>query len=371
LILLILLIAGGVAGLWLAPANESAMPDQLDLGTVALNSRIELNARLLTSANLTPIELLHQKIDQKLPAAIRSYWKQVDPQQFRGTNQSVELNLLQPKVRASQFLRVSQVTPRQERLWYKGNPFLEVDFQLDTSRTGIFSGEIVGKLGRRRASFPVRYTVEDRSNLPRALVISPFAGDSTEHGTNFNTVVSVLSAASVRTDYLRSLPVELDAYQLVLLADSPLVNVTSAQAAELRQLLSRGGRLILACNYFYRGTVAGANRIAEGSGLVIVDDESLGKVQCSNITVDELTRGVQLLQMHRASPIQVSLAVAKPLVFGADGHCYAAVSRPVGGGELIVLTQSLWWNWVNEASGKNDNANFLRNLLSVGAGTSP
>jgi hypothetical protein len=358
-------------GLWLAPANESAMPDQLDLGTVALNSRIELNARLLTSANLTPIELLHQKIDQKLPAAIRPYWKQVDPQQFRGTNQSVELNLLQPKVRASQFLRVSQVTPRQERLWYKGNPFLEVDFQLDTSRTGIFSGEIVGKLGRRRASFPIRYTVEDRSNLPRAVVISPFAGDSTEYGTNFNTVVSVLSAAPVRIDYLRSLSVQLDAYQLVLLADSPLVNVTAAQVAELRQLLSRGGRLILPCNYFYRGTVAGANRIAEESGLVIVDDESPGKVQCSNITVDELTRGVQLLQMHRASPIQVSLSVAKPLVFGADGHCYAAVSRPVGGGELIVLTQSLWWNWVNDVSHKNDNANFLRNLLSVGAGTSP
>ena len=362
---LFLLVIGGLAALWFAPARESAMPDQLDLGTVSKGARVEIHFRMLTSANLTPIELVHQKIDAKLPAGLRAYWKYFDPKQFRSTNRTVDLAKLHPEVSGDSFFRIGKITPRQNPNWFRGNPYIEVELELDTSRAGSFSGKLYAKDNRRRATVPIRFAVEDRSGLPRALVTSPFTGDSTDHGTDFSIVVSILSSMRAQVDYVRELPGSLEPYSLVLIAEREMSQLSQAEGTEVKNLMLRGGRVVLSCNSFWGGTVNGANRIAEQFGLSIVDSEEPGKRQCTNIASDLLTENVKSVWVHRPSPVQIKLDTAKPLVFGPGGNCYAGVARPITGGELIVLTQSLWWHWVNELATNSDNAILLRNFLTL------
>ena len=362
---LILMVIGGLVAPWFAPAYENAMPDHLDLGTVSKGARVEIHVRMFTSANLTPIELAHQRIDAKLPAGLRAYWQYFDPKQLRSTNKTVDLAKLHPKVFGDSFLHITKVTPRQEAHWYRGNPFVEVELELDTSRVGSFRRTLRGKVDHRRATLPIQFTVQERPGFPRALVISPFTGDSTEHGTDFNTVVSILSSIPAQVDYVRELPQSLEAYSLVLIAEGELAKLSAAEATEVRNVMLRGGRVILHCNYFFRGTVDGANRVAEEFGLSVADVDEAGKRQCANIASDPLTENVKKVWLHRASPIRVKLDSAKPLVFGSEGNCYAGVARPITGGELIVLTQSLWWSWAHEFSSNSDNAILFRNFLTL------
>lgn len=362
---LFVVVIGGLVALWFAPARENAMPDQLDLGTLSKGARVEIQVRMLTSANLTPIELAHQKIDAKLPVGLRSYWKYLDPKQLRSTNNTVDLAKLDPKVSGDSFFRITKVTPQQNRNWFRGNPFFEVELELDTSRAGSFSGELHAKVDRRRATLPIRFTVQERSSLSRALVISPFRGDGTDRGTHFNRIVSILSSIGAQVDYVRKLPRSLELYSLVLVADSELAKLSATEANEVRNVMLRGGRVVLSCNYFWRGTVDGANRVAEEFGLSVVDWDGPLKHGCTNIIADILTENVESVWLNRPSPIQIKLDTAKALVFGPEGNCYAGVARPIAGGELIVLAQSLWWLWANEFSTNSDNAILLRNFLTL------
>src|SRR5690349_16069936 len=53
LIALVLVLGGGLAGLWFAPTEEGSMPDRLDLGRLAKNARVEISVNTLTSTNLS------------------------------------------------------------------------------------------------------------------------------------------------------------------------------------------------------------------------------------------------------------------------------------------------------------------------------
>ena len=49
----------------------------------------------------------------------------------------------------------------------------------------------------------------------------------------------------------------------------------------------------------------------------------------------------------------------------ADDQCgFIAVSRSAGRGDVILLAQSLWWNWLNRDPGEGENARMLENLLA-------
>jgi len=48
-----------------------------------------------------------------------------------------------------------------------------------------------------------------------------------------------------------------------------------------------------------------------------------------------------------------------------DEQCgFIAVSRESGRGDVILLAQSLWWNWVRPKPGEGENAKMLENLLA-------
>jgi hypothetical protein len=212
---------------------------------------------------------------------------------------------------------------------------------------------------------PIRFSVKSNAGLPTALIISPFQGTSTEEGANFKPLVNVLSTLPERIHYLADLPENLQPYKLVLLADSPLARLSNRQVTNLQHALSNGTRVVIAYNYFFRGTVSSANLLTAKYGLNILDTERPWEETCTNIVADPLTTNIAVLRFHRASPIELS-GGAQPLVLAPNStNSYAAVARLPGGGELAVLTQSLWWYWPHQFPTNNQNAVFLRNLLQL------
>jgi hypothetical protein len=348
-----------------ADVQEAAMPDQLDLGTLYQNSRVEFDVRLLTSARLSPLEQLFDKIIAIAPKSWENNLQEFHPRSFRRPLQVVNLTELKPHVSVPSFLKIAALRPEQNTNWYEGNPFVSADLLADTSRTGIFAGEITAVMNRRRATLPIRFSVKSNPDIPRALIISPFQGTSTAEGAQFEPLVKLLSIVPERIDYLAELPENLRPYKLVLLADAPLAHLSTQQVTNLQQALSNGSRIVIACNYFFRGTVSSANLLTANYGLNILDTERPGEEICTNIISDPLTTNITILRLHRASPIELS-GGAQPLVVAPNStNSYAAVARLPGGGELAVLTQSLWWYWPHQFPTNNQNAIFLRNLLQL------
>ena len=349
---------------WVAPIKSGSMPDQLDLGTLAKDAKVEISFLMLTAEN-HPLVQFHTHIYRKLPSSLRQLWRHLDPRPFLGPREIIDLATLKPSLTSPDFLRVEKLDPRHQPNWYNGHPFVEVHLTIDTSRTGQFSGELRATLDRRTASAPIRFEVRDKSPLPRLLVITPFSHDATDHGTNFHAIVKIFSALPAQVDFLNELPPSLDSYQLVLLSESPLVSITDAQVAACESLLARGGRVILCCNYFFRGTVTGANRLALNADFGVMDVETIDDLTSTNLTADPLTTNVHLARFNRASPIAIAGPRAKSLVSAPDGtNSYVAVSRLENGGEIVLLTQSLWWWWADRFATNSDNCILLRNILT-------
>src|SRR5687768_5235975 len=348
---------------WFAPIKSGAMPDQLDLGVLAKDAKVEISFRMLTAQN-HPLVQFHSHVYRKLPSSLRQVWRHLDPRPLLAPDKIIDLKTLNPNVTGPEFLRIEKIEPNHQPKWYNGHPFVDVYLTLDTSRTGAFSGELRATLDRRNSSAPIRFEVRDKSTLPRLLVITPFSHDATESGTNFDAIVKMFSGLPAQVDFLNAIPDSLDPYQLVLLSESPLVSITDAQVAACESLLARGGRVILCCNYFFRGTVTGANRLALDADFGVMDVETIDELSSTNLTTDALTANVRLARFHRASPISISGPRAKSLVMAPDGtNSYLAVSRLESGGEIVLLTQSLWWHWADQFATNSDNGVLLRNIL--------
>jgi hypothetical protein len=135
----------------IADVQEAAMPDQLDLGTLYQNARVEFDVRLLTSARLSPLEQLFDKIIAAAPKSWANTLQELHPKRFRRSLKVVNLAELKPQVSVPRFLKITALHPDQNTNWYQGNPFVSANLLADTSRTGIFSGEITAVMNRRRA----------------------------------------------------------------------------------------------------------------------------------------------------------------------------------------------------------------------------
>jgi hypothetical protein len=127
----------------------------------------------------------------------------------------------------------------------------------------------------------------------------------------------------------------------------------------------RGPLLIVAANYFFRGTVAKANEIVEEYGLIIEDSEPRGAVEAPLIEADILTTGLTSFTFNRPSPVRVTDAKRAKIIVGSPvdrDMGFVAISRDKG--EVVVLTQSLWWLWAGRDSKDTDNGHLLVNLLT-------
>jgi len=145
-----------------------------------------------------------------------------------------------------------------------------------------------------------------------------------------------------------------------------MAELNPAQTEQVRKFVAGGGRLILAANAFYVPTVRKANTVLSSYGLQIIDRDAGQAVTNSRVVSDLLTRGVRAVDFHRPSQIDVTdLSQGKLLVESEDGQGgYVAISRQTPRGEVIVLTQSLWWTWIRSDPAKADNRLLLENLLA-------
>src|SRR5262249_48317846 len=143
----------------------------------------------------------------------------------------------------------------------------------------------------------------------------------------------------------------------LLLGQEGLFRLTSADVKRVRAFAEAGGRVVVAANCFYQGTVEQANRVLAGYGIELQDTEaeigptkvSLGKDDLDPALVKA---GVTTAHFFRASPVRLTASesgrvLAKAIGVGNPGDGFAVMAR-AGKGEEIALGESLWWLWITQ-----------------------
>ncbi len=349
---------------------EGAQPDHFELGTVFVGAKVKFSAQLLTSPRTKSFDAFYERTVRRMPASWQPKLWEWHPRNRRiKLFVSTDLTTLKPSITAPPFVRVVKAVPDQNKNWYQGRPFVLADMELDTSLAGEHSGAVTVMMGERRASLPVRVTIREMPpGIPRLLIVStPYQANATESGSDFHVITRLLSSSGMAADYLNELPAALENYRTIILADSALSDINARDVERMRSFVTNGGRFILPCNYFFRGTVSQANLILAGHGLQVVDLDIAGQVSVTNLVSDPLTLGLARLEFHRPSPIQVTDATqGKLLALDPAGQGgFVGVARLPGGGEIVVLASSLWWHWVSQFKDNSDNARLLQNALRL------
>jgi hypothetical protein len=294
------------------------------------------------------------------------------------------VNNIALQVTAPKFVKVRHTATHSQEFG-PGNLFVcgTVEISLDTAAAGELSGQIAVTLGRSRARVPVSATVKRRRpGLYRLLVVeTPFQRYSTAHGGAFKPWTDLVKDASVDVSYLLSSPgkavfrdLDLGRFDCVLLAETGLMELTPREVTKVRQFAEAGGRVVVAANAFFVGSVKQANLVLNGYGLLMRDEEARGPaandvtLRKGDLDPEVVKAGVGSVHFFRASPVVVTdekaaRILARAVGVGRDGDGFVAIGR-AGKGQVIALGESLWWNWIGgrRADGA-DNARLLRWLL--------
>jgi hypothetical protein len=338
-------------------------PDQFPLGTVLQGSRVEMSLGIFSSLGSSP----NPAFISGLPSPIRKAceWG-LDI--FRNLKAKSQWQL---KVKAPDFLRVEKATIRSS------NPLAFVSASLKTDQPGHYEGNLVVRLSSATfapTNIVVRVTaiVAPARTLTRRQVLitaTPYECYATEHGRDFEPLADLttrLANKGIRVDLRQQLPSSLSGYSTVLLAAESLCGLNPQRIPALRKFVSDGGRLVLAADAFFSGTAPKADELLGSYGLEIIDKDAGRGITNSTVIADPFTSGVKRVGFWRPAAIKVTdPAQAKLLVVDEDvGGGFVAVSRSPNRGEVIVVTQSLWWNWIRSDPTNVDNCLLLENLLS-------
>ena len=248
----------------------------------------------------------------------------------------------------------------------KGGVACDVFLTVDTSKIGAFSGAVRVDFDDTVAEWPVSLEVIERpENCPSILIVTtPFDRFATSDGSHFEPLVELVDGLNISANYCREFPNDSAKFDVIFLAADKLCQLNSEDLFRLKAFVSTGGRLIIAANAFFRTSVSKANELLSEFGLEIEDRDAAREVTIDEIVADNLTEGVRRLEFFRPSLVKViGKSQAKILVPAFDGG-FVAVARTRNKGEVVVLTQSLWWNWITKGPGSNDNARLLANLLT-------
>src|SRR5262249_40383846 len=144
-------------------------------------------------------------------------------------------------------------------------------------------------------------------------------------------------------------------------------------ASRLRSFATDGGRVLLAANAFFVGSVPAANTLLADCGMNLIDTESLAPnatvLDEKSFSAEIKERGIKTLSFRRASPITISNKEKATILVQAHGFRAESLgfvaSAKVGKGQFIALGQSLWWSWISDNHAKaSDNAKLLSWLLA-------
>jgi hypothetical protein len=341
-------------------------PDQFPMGTVVQGSRVEMSFGVFSG--LRPSVL--PGFITGLPSPIRKpcEWGITSLRSLKAKN---EWGL---KVDAPGFLKVDEA---QIQFHSSGGPFAFVSVSLKTDQPGRFDGTVIVRLtssgyAATNITVPVSAAVVTSPSSPRRTTLitqTPYECYSTGNGHDFEplaNLVSRLTTNGVRIDFRRYLPRSISGYSTILFAGDALARADPAQTAVLKNFVSGGGRLILAADAFLVPTTPNANAILSSYGLQIINRDAGKRMTNSTVIADSLTSNVRHLDFWRPAPVKVTdTSQAKLLVTSDDSEGgFVAVSRSPNRGEVIVVTQSLWWNWIRSDSTNVDNCVLLENLLA-------
>jgi hypothetical protein len=263
-----------------------------------------------------------------------------------------------------------------------------VVIEIDTSKPGSFEGEIKVTLGTTSESVPVSVVVKPAAPAAVKILVvaSPFDCYSTDDAGLFKDWTDLVGQSQWNVNYLivaQGKPVfrdlDLSKFDVILLDPDGLIKATPEDVKRARAFAERGGRLVVAANHFFSGSVVAANKVLDGFGLKMLDKEAeLREQKEANLNTtafapEVVKAGIRSLRFYRASPIEVTAGKpARVLVRSAgtggpaDGFVAAA---KVGKGEVMALGESLWWGWINATRGKqSDNGRLLQLLLTPAAG---
>jgi hypothetical protein len=265
-----------------------------------------------------------------------------------------------------------------------GNDFIcgTVEFSIDTSVAGDFAGDITVMLGNAAVKIPVSATVRPaKKGLTRLLVVeTPFDRYSTDRGEMFKGWTDLVKDASLDVSYLLVTPgkpvlrdLDLSKFDCILLAESGLISAQTADFKRVRAFAEAGGRVLVAANAFFMGTVDRANAILDGYGIKVINEEARHgtddvTLEKGNFDPSLVKAGLKTARFFRASPVRVTddrlgQVLVTAAGVGTPGEGFVA-SAKAGKGEVIALGESLWWSWIaaDQARG-TDNALLFRRLL--------
>ena len=352
------------------PPNKSVawkiQPDQFPLGTVLQGSRVEMSLGVFSGLSPAPMP----GFITRLPPPIRKLceWGVESFRTFRARSQ------WRMNVRAPDFVKVDKAGIQFHS---SQGPFAFVSVTLNADQPGRYNGNLVLHLKSpgyvaTNIVVPVNATVLAAHVLPIRKVLvteTPFECYATGNGRDFEplaNLVSRLATKGVRVDFCRQLPSSLSGYSTILVGGNTLAGSNPVRAAQLKKFVSGGGRLILAADAFFVPTTPKANELLSSYGLEIINKDAGLRMTNVAVLADSLTSQVKQLDFWRPAPIKVTdSSQAKLLVTSEDSEGgFVAVSRSANRGEVIVLTESLWWNWIRSDPTKVENSLLLENLFS-------
>jgi hypothetical protein len=296
-----------------------------------------------------------------------------------GTDPKIKFEVTAPK-----FVKVLN-KDTQHQQFGPGNDFVcgTVEIAIDTAAAAEHSGEVVITLGDSKVKVPVTATVKARKKGFSKVLIAdtPFERYTTGDGGMFKTWTDLVASSPLDVSYIlvrKGKPVlrdlDLTKFDCVFLDGSGLHGLTEDDVKKLRKYAEGGGRVVVAANYFFRGSVDKANAVLADYGIRMRDDEARGMGQ-NEVTLgkDDLHSRlvkdkIESATFFRASPVAVTddklgRVLVKASGVGEAGDGFVALGT-AGKGEVIAIGQSLWWNWITPERAKGaDNAKLLRWLL--------
>src|SRR5262249_12801429 len=172
---------------------------------------------------------------------------------------------------------------------------------------------------------------------------------------------------------------DLSKFDVILLDAGGLVTEGNAEDLKrARAFAEGGGRLVLTANRFFSGSVDAANKVLDGYGLKMLNEEApIGPqrfipavvLDKKSFAPEVVKAGIKSARFHRFSPIVVSAdkparVLVKAVDVGGPKDGYVAVAK-AGKGEVVALGASLWWLWGSESGARGtDNARLPRRLLT-------
>lgn len=338
---MISIVASGTLGLPSTSAAADAQPNALKFGSIRVGATVEGSLRI-----------------------------------FR---EGVDAVGLPVKIEPPAFVRVENVQIGSQQFGPRTRGFCDIWVSLDTKRAGEYSGELRVEMGREKVAIPIAATVRPQMpRMTRLLVAqTPFTRFSTGNARLFDPWLQVIGDGHFDVHYLDPRPgmpvlgkVNLEKIDVVLLGQGGLLHLDDSEIKLLRGFVERGGRAVVAANYFYRGTVAKANELLKPSGLQMRDTEPSDRheflLRGDEIANDPLTTGLRSVYFWRPSPVAVTdpkrgkVLVSAP---GYPGDGFVAVGHS-GRGEVIALGDSLWWSWLGRDKAKgSQNVLLMRDLL--------